>query len=61
MRHDTVVERYLFTNGKDVFLHNDGSGFINLNKDGQMEFAFVVDYAQAKDEVVAAATADGKF
>lgn len=61
MRPETVVERYMFTDGNTVFLHDDAAKIADLNQDGQMVFAFIVDYAQAKEDVVRAAVADGKF
>lgn len=61
MRPDTIVAKYLITDGCDVFFNNDAATLTNLNKNGQMAFAFIIDVAQAKDDVVKAATEDNKF
>ena len=49
---DVAIRRYLITDGHEVFFRDDVNDLTNLNKDGQMEFAFVVDYEHARQEVI---------
>ena len=60
---ESRIEKYLITDGKDVFLHNDPSHLVELNKDGQFAFAFLVDIHAAQAHVNSAcssASATGK-
>jgi len=61
MRPETIIKKYLITDGRDVFFDDDAETLTNLSKGGQMAFAFLIDVAQAKDDVVQAATADKKY
>ena len=49
---ETVIKRYLITDGRDVFLEEEPGALVNLNREGQMAFAFIVDVGHARDDVV---------
>ena len=50
---DSEIARYLITDGKNVLLHNYPSHLVELNKDGQLAFAFIVDIHDAREDVSA--------
>ncbi len=50
---NTEIAKYLITDGRNVLLANEASSFIELNKEGQIAFAFIVDVDQARTEVSA--------
>jgi hypothetical protein len=52
-----AIRRFLITDGCDVFLEDEPGRLVNLNKDGQMAFAFVVDVEHARRDVIRMAEA----
>lgn len=50
-----VIDRFLITNGHDVFFENEPGRFVELTKDGQMAFAFIVDIERARSDVISSA------
>lgn len=47
-----TLQRYLITDGVSVYLDDNPNCLTNLNSDGQMEFAFIVDIVHARDDVI---------
>lgn len=50
---ESEIARYLITDGKNVLLHNNPSHLVELNKDGQLAFAFIVDIHDARADISA--------
>lgn len=46
-------ERYILTNGSDVYLVNSESGIFDLASEGQMAFLFMLDVETIRNEVTA--------
>jgi DNA-binding transcriptional MerR regulator len=51
---DTVLKRFLITDGRDVILEDEPGALVNLSSGGQMAFAFIVDIEHARKEVMSA-------
>ncbi len=48
----SLPAQYLVTDGQDVYLRHDGTTLETLDETGQMDFAFVVELASVRAEVV---------
>lgn len=46
---DSSIAKYLITDGKNVLLRDDPKALVELSKDGQLAFAFIVDLCEAKE------------
>jgi DNA-binding transcriptional MerR regulator len=55
VRPETAIAKYLITDGKEVFLVDRPEALLNLNRDGQLAFAFIIDVEHAREDVIAAA------
>lgn len=51
LRTDTALQRYLITDGRDIFLEEEPGRLVNLNAEGQMTFAFIIDIRKAQSDV----------
>ncbi len=51
---ESDLKRFLITDGKEILLEEEPGILVNLSKDGQLAFAFVVDMHQARLEVTRA-------
>jgi DNA-binding transcriptional MerR regulator len=49
---DYLPGKYLVTDGTEVFFTNRKDVFVNLNKDGQLAFAFIFGARRLRDEVL---------
>ena len=51
---ETALTRYLITDGHSVFLADEPGKLVDLNQDGQIAFAFIVDIEHARKDVISA-------
>lgn len=51
-RPESAIAKYLITDGQNVYLEDDPGVLVNLNRDGQLAFAFIIDLGHAKDDVL---------
>lgn len=51
MTPETAIRRFIITNGKDVLLEDEPGKMVNLTSNGQLEFAFIVDIHNAREQV----------
>ncbi len=58
---DSAIHRYMITDGKSVYLNESPDYITELNADGQMAFAFIIDIKEVKKDVVQKATDAGKY
>lgn len=48
---ETVIGRFLITDGAEVIIHDDAGRLVSLTTPGQMVFAFIVDVRDAREHV----------
>ena len=49
---EPAIKRYVITDGRELFLADQPGALVNLNRDGQLAFAFIVDIKHARAEVL---------
>ncbi len=49
---EAIVRRFMVTDGKEVFMVEDPKLIVQLTKNGQLAFAFVLDTEDARQEVL---------
>ena len=54
---ETPIKRYLITDGREVFLADEPNALMDLNRDGRLTFAFIVDIEHARGDVLRTANA----